>query len=408
MVCCHVELTVLGVEGLQDAYVLARVFKKSGPGPKNGEQYGGAFIEEAYRSPPQEDTVVEFPVEQSGSLPEPAVVLEPLPAVKTELSEGASVHSPAAVIPEGPDKMLEYEVQRPIILQCRQLQRYYFLGLYVVLYFPSLLVFPQELICVSFLQMMNEYLKGETVGSKMIYPLTNEWEVHIPHDDDMGLLQDFGEVPGLDDEALLLQDMLEIAETGDQGVHVERDVREDFIDQFFSSGVVEEDLALGGSEGEFSLADIEGHGPPLLSGGDELTPWEIAEGDYIELNDFLFPNDTTPSWSQEYAIQLQERHSDNFPIQQSEQGRARRRSMLQIRGSGSGPVQRSITVEYNLSGAQTLPAMSVLELTGTSDSTTQASRPDDQQHEQRIAEGLTASQHPSFQSEHEVSLARSW
>jgi hypothetical protein len=363
--CWHVELTVTGVEGLQDAYVLARVFKKSGPGPKNGEQYGGAFIEEAYRSPPQEDTVVEFPVEQSGSLTEPALVLEPLPAVKTELSEGASVHSPAAVIPEGPDKTLEYE-------------------------------------------MMNEYLKGETVGSKMIYPLTDEWEVHAPHDDDMGLLQDFGEVPGLDDEALLLQDMLEIAETGDQGVHVERDGREDFIDQFFSHGVVEEDLALGGSEGEFSLADIEGHGPPLLSGGDELTPWEIAEGDYIELNDFLFPNDDTPSWSQEYAIQLQERHSDNLPIQQSEQGSARRRSMLQMRGSGSGPVQRSITVAYNLSGAQTLPAMSVLELTGTSDSTTRASRPDDQQHEQRIAERLTALQHPSFQSEHEVSLARSW
>ncbi|CAM6036907.1 unnamed protein product [Sphagnum compactum] len=162
------EEEVPGFQGLQDAYVLARVFKKSGPGPKNGEQYGGAFIEEAYQSPPQEDT-----------------------------------------------------------------------------------------------------------------------------------------------------DMLEIAETGDQGVHVERDGREDFIDQFISRGVVEEDLALGGSEGEFSLAEIEGHGPPLLSGGEELTPWEIAEGDYVELNDLLFPNDDTPSWSQEYAIQLQERHSDNLPIQQN-------------------------------------------------------------------------------------------
>ncbi len=312
---------------------------------------------------------------------------------------------------------------------------------------------------------MNEYLKGETVSSEMIYPLSDEWEVHTSNDDDMGFLEDFGEVPGLDDEALLLQDMLEIAETGDQGVHVERDGREDFINQFISRGVVEEDLALGGSEGELpglddealllqdmleiaetgdqgvhverdgredfidqfisrgvveedlalggsegglSLAEIEGHGPPLLSGGEELTPWEIAEGDYIELNDFLFPSDDTPSWSQEYAIQLQERHSDNLPIQQSEQGRARRRSRLRMRGSGSGPVQRSITIEYNLSGAQTVPAMSVLELTGTSDSTTQALRPDAQQHEQRIAETLTALQHSSFQSEHEVSLARSW
>jgi hypothetical protein len=146
--CGQVELTVLGVEGLQDAYVLARVFKKSGPGPKNGEQYGGAFIEEAYPSPPQEDTVVEFPVEESGGLLEPALVLEPLPAVKTEVPEGASVHSPAAVILEGPDKMLEYEVQRPIILQCRQLQRYYFLGLYVVLYFPSCWLSSGSNLCV--------------------------------------------------------------------------------------------------------------------------------------------------------------------------------------------------------------------------------------------------------------------
>jgi hypothetical protein len=136
------------VPGFQDAYVLARVFKKSGPGPKNGEQYGGAFIEEAYQSPPQEDTVVEFPVEESGGLPEPALVLEPLPAVKTEVSEGASVHSPAAVIPEGPHKTLEYEVQRPIILQCRQLQRYYFLGLYVVLYFPPCWLSSGSNLCV--------------------------------------------------------------------------------------------------------------------------------------------------------------------------------------------------------------------------------------------------------------------
>jgi hypothetical protein len=146
--CWHVELTVLGVEGLQDAYVLARVFKKSGPGPKNGEQYGGAFIEEAYRSPAQEDTVVGFPVEESGGLAEPALVLEPLPAVKTEVSEGAFVHSPAAVIPEGPHKRLEYEVQRPIILQCRQLQRYYFLGLYVVLYFPPCWLSSGSNLCV--------------------------------------------------------------------------------------------------------------------------------------------------------------------------------------------------------------------------------------------------------------------
>lgn len=30
----------------QDYYALYKVFKKSGPGPKNGEQYGAPFVEE--------------------------------------------------------------------------------------------------------------------------------------------------------------------------------------------------------------------------------------------------------------------------------------------------------------------------------------------------------------------------
>lgn len=32
----------------QDAYVLCRIFQKSGSGPKNGEQYGAPFIEEEW------------------------------------------------------------------------------------------------------------------------------------------------------------------------------------------------------------------------------------------------------------------------------------------------------------------------------------------------------------------------
>jgi hypothetical protein len=36
----------------QDAFVLCRVFMKSGPGPKNGEQYGATFSEDDYKSPP--------------------------------------------------------------------------------------------------------------------------------------------------------------------------------------------------------------------------------------------------------------------------------------------------------------------------------------------------------------------
>jgi hypothetical protein len=116
------------VSGFQDAYVLARVFKKSGPGPKNGEQYGGVFIEEEYQSPspPQEDSVVDFPVEEESEVPfsEPAAaattttasLLESaLPAVKNEtMSEDTSVFNPATAVPETLSKMApDYQVLRP-------------------------------------------------------------------------------------------------------------------------------------------------------------------------------------------------------------------------------------------------------------------------------------------------------
>jgi hypothetical protein len=104
--------------GFQDAYVLARVFKKSGPGPKNGEQYGGAFIEEAYQSPPQEESVVILPVEELEVPPEPGTALELVPDVKTEMSMD-SAHSPVTAAPEGLSKMPGYEVQRSVILQQR-------------------------------------------------------------------------------------------------------------------------------------------------------------------------------------------------------------------------------------------------------------------------------------------------
>ncbi|CAK9233014.1 unnamed protein product [Sphagnum jensenii] len=217
--------------GFQDAYVLARVFKKSGPGPKNGEQYGGAFIEEAYQSPPQEESVVVLPVEELEVPPEFGTALELVPDIKTEMSMD-SAHSPVTAAPEGLSKMPEYE----------------FLGA-------------------------------------------------------------FAEPLALDDEALMLQDMLEIAESGSQGILVEGDQREDFINQFLSGGVVGEELTLEGDGGEFSLAEIEGHGAPVLCSGEELTPWEILDGDFIELNDLLFSIDEAPSQSPESVIHLRARQT---------------------------------------------------------------------------------------------------
>ncbi|XP_038680336.1 NAC domain-containing protein 53-like [Tripterygium wilfordii] len=45
----------------QDAYVLCRIFQKSGSGPKNGEQYGAPFIEEEWDN----DEVVTLPAEKA-------------------------------------------------------------------------------------------------------------------------------------------------------------------------------------------------------------------------------------------------------------------------------------------------------------------------------------------------------
>lgn len=107
-----------GIYGVQDAYVLARVFKKSGPGPKNGEQYGGAFIEEAYQSPPQEESVVVLPVEELEVPSEPGTALELVPEVKTEMSMDSAL-GPVTAAPGGLSKMPEYEVRRSVILQQR-------------------------------------------------------------------------------------------------------------------------------------------------------------------------------------------------------------------------------------------------------------------------------------------------
>ncbi|XP_068652496.1 NAC domain-containing protein 53-like [Aristolochia californica] len=53
---------------LQDAYVLCRIFKKSGPGPKSGEQYGAPFKEEEWDED-DEDVVEDDPLPFASSDP---------------------------------------------------------------------------------------------------------------------------------------------------------------------------------------------------------------------------------------------------------------------------------------------------------------------------------------------------
>ncbi|KAJ0764100.1 putative transcription factor NAM family [Helianthus annuus] len=62
------ELEKAGI--LQDAFVLCRIFQKSGSGPKNGEKYGAPFIEEEWEDdeaifvPKQDDYIEELPVDK--------------------------------------------------------------------------------------------------------------------------------------------------------------------------------------------------------------------------------------------------------------------------------------------------------------------------------------------------------
>lgn len=61
----------------QDYYALYKVYKKSGPGPKNGEQYGAPFKEEDWADDKYEDVNnCDTPVKQ------PVTVMPPVDTVK--------------------------------------------------------------------------------------------------------------------------------------------------------------------------------------------------------------------------------------------------------------------------------------------------------------------------------------
>lgn len=60
------ELEKAGI--IQDSFVLCRIFRKSGSGPKNGEQYGAPFVEEEWEDDelvmvPKQEFAEDFPVD---------------------------------------------------------------------------------------------------------------------------------------------------------------------------------------------------------------------------------------------------------------------------------------------------------------------------------------------------------
>lgn len=50
---------------MKDAFVLCRIFQKSGTGPKNGEQYGAPFVEEEWED---DDVEVFMPGEAAAAV----------------------------------------------------------------------------------------------------------------------------------------------------------------------------------------------------------------------------------------------------------------------------------------------------------------------------------------------------
>ncbi|KAK1275488.1 NAC domain-containing protein 78 [Acorus gramineus] len=62
---------LLGAGYSQDSYVLCKIFKKSGPGPKNGEQYGAPYNDEDWDDEVVNDSSISFPCLIS-SVPEPS------------------------------------------------------------------------------------------------------------------------------------------------------------------------------------------------------------------------------------------------------------------------------------------------------------------------------------------------
>nr|GMC76181.1 NAC domain-containing protein 78-like [Ipomoea batatas] len=86
------ELSKAGI--VQDAFVLCRVFQKSGAGPKNGEQYGAPFVEEEW----EEDEIAMVP---KADLPEEAELADDIFLDGDDLEQilGADIPSDGALVP---------------------------------------------------------------------------------------------------------------------------------------------------------------------------------------------------------------------------------------------------------------------------------------------------------------------
>ncbi|KAF8411692.1 hypothetical protein HHK36_004250 [Tetracentron sinense] len=84
---------------LQDVYVLCKIFQKSGPGPKNGEQYGAPFKEEDWNDDVVNNSVEYFNLADPDTPPLVLADDQSISMVKTMLVPGSTWWPPLEPIP---------------------------------------------------------------------------------------------------------------------------------------------------------------------------------------------------------------------------------------------------------------------------------------------------------------------
>ncbi|CAN6460642.1 unnamed protein product [Victoria cruziana] len=97
------ESSPRAVNGAEDAYVICRIFEKSGAGPRNGEQYGAPVIEEEWRDDDAGEP--EKPVDSPNHESEPAAAKHPsvlVPKLEDDASSGQTFSSPTKTTDQGP------------------------------------------------------------------------------------------------------------------------------------------------------------------------------------------------------------------------------------------------------------------------------------------------------------------
>jgi hypothetical protein len=268
------------LQGYQEAFVLARIFKKSGPGPKNGEQYGAVFVEEAYRSPSPAETQDEPPLESED------VVTDEAPAMSEH--ESAIKTEPVDPVEERQDEFYEL---------------------------------------VSTEKALEELLGEGVISTTLTFPGPGEWDGFPEPELELG---EYAPVSAEDD--LLLQEMVDVAQvTGlNQGTSLDQQGGEAWRDAVIDSFPWGEEDHNDGDYVTNNMVSFNGGvGQFTMNSASELGFDDVGTGDFLEMNDILGPAGGQEFfYPRETGIQLRPRRSSVTTMQLNSQGAAARRILL--------------------------------------------------------------------------------